>query len=108
MVIDRLNNEIKIGDWVACTSKNDLIVGKVIRLTNSSVVVSENIIQEELEDKNISGFSKVKKYLEDNYPDKDVMVMARWYKLSHIRDSKFVKIYPTTDLVYKYNTIKNK
>ena len=119
MAIDRLGQEVNIGDWCAITQHNEVYVGKVIKKANS-VTIARNRIEADLMKINSKiwyGANSTPKELNGetisdwmkrvyNVDYKDYIKQTQsTYPLSFARDNKFIKITPTRDMELKYENI---
>ena len=122
MAIDRLGQEVKVGDWCAITQHNEVYVGKVIK-EGTTVTIARNRIESDLiglKQKSYynGGPTYIYKELGDtfeNFLNKRYnidfktfhkSVSYSWSPLSFVRDNKFIKITPTREMELAYENIK--
>lgn len=108
MAIDKIGQEVKVGDWAAITQHNEVYVGKVIKAT-TTVTIAINRAQEWL-------LNNQKEWNKIHWKDQE----AEWEKMfgpdaikkfgtwgfrqnpSWVRDDKYIKITPTKEMELKY------
>jgi len=107
---DHLGQECKVGDWAAMTQNNVIYAGKIVKMSkNGNPTVAENSVQE-------FAITNPKFKKLTSWKDKEALMVqhfgskyarAFWYTASWCRDKKFIKIEPTTDMIIKYDVVKD-
>lgn len=120
MAIDRLGQEVNVGDWCAITQNNQVFVGKVVKSGNS-VTIARNRIEADLMSLKFSSYYNTPTYIHKELGDTFEGFLKKRYNvdfntfkksvnydyspLSFARDNKFIKITPTKDMELKYENI---
>lgn len=102
--IDRLGQEVNVGDWCAITQHNEVYVGKVIKAGNS-VTIARDRIEGEVINK---GYKRNWKQYQNELKELQKIFPSLTYiptPLSFVRDNKFIKITPTRDMELKYENV---
>lgn len=108
MAIDKIGQEVNVGDWAAITQWNEVFIGKVIKVGEKTITIAVNRMQEYIKSDYMPKFN--------NYIDKDVYLQKQFgldYKDKFgwdgyrqnpdwVRDGKFIKITPTKKMELDY------
>lgn len=110
---DHIGQEIEVGDWVAITQNNKVIAGKVISISSKgSPTIARNSVEEYCHGN--GKWKKLNSSWKTSQQAREMLVkkFPRRYKaqneacirlLSWVRDTKFIKINPTEDMIIKYD-----
>jgi hypothetical protein len=103
---DVIGQEISINDWCAITQRNQVFVGKVVSISSKGAVtiaidsVDEYVYTNKAE-LNALDYKQKNIHMQKAFPK--VKDPRWWNECSWARDNKFVKIYPTKEILLAYD-----
>lgn len=110
VTVDHLGQEVKVGDWAAMTQNNKIYAGKVIRISaKGNPTIVRNSVDEFIK------VNKVYKRTPDWQMQNEILIKKfgqeysryQWLSPDWVRDTKFIKINPTEDMINKYHVPSN-
>ena len=105
---DHIGQEIRLGDWAAITQNNMVHVGKIISISKSGApTIARDSVEEfafgsseyKKLNSNWKTYKKARDFIKNKFPNHSGFVrLCSW-----CRDTKFVKINPTNEMLIKYD-----
>ena len=108
MAIDKIGQEVNVGDWAAITQHNNVFIGKVIKAGNKSITIAINRMQQFIVEGGVKNARTVKDFEDILIPIFGVDCIKKfgspfgYGNPDWARDNKFIKINPTRKMELDY------